>query len=224
MSGLRQDDIALAGEYVLGTLPGTERQAATRRIATDPDFAREVARWESRFDPFADEVRPVAPPAQVWAGVEMRVFGKPERAGFGLWRWIAGASGLSMAFLAALLTLGEPILPARGPLLVSDMVSQDGTVRLAALYDSETGEMRVSMGGDAPAPGHDFELWVIAGDAKPISLGVMPRRGQAAMPIPEAIRPMLVEATLAITEEPLGGSPAGVATGPLVAKAALRRI
>ena len=224
MTGLRQDDIALAGEYVLGTLPGAERQAVVRRIALDPDFAREVARWESRFDPLAAEVTPVAPPARVWGGVETRLFGRPERAATGLWRWLAGASGLSVALLAALLTLGQPILPARGPLLVSDMVSVDGAVRLAALYDSETGEMRVSMGGNAPAPGHDFELWVIAGDGAPVSLGVMPRRGQAAMPIPEAIRPLLVEATLAITEEPLGGSPAGVATGPLVAKAALRRI
>lgn len=224
MSGLTQDDLALAGEYVLGTLPGPERLAVTRRIATDANFAREVARWESRFDPLAAEVTPVAPPARLWSGVETRVFGRPERAGFGLWRWIAGASGLSVAFLAALLTLGQPLLPARGPMLVSDMVSSDGTVRLAALYDSETGEMRVSMGGNAPAPGHDFELWVIAGEAKPISLGVMPRQGKAAMPIPEAIRPMLAEAVLAITEEPLGGSPEGVATGPLVAKAALRRI
>ncbi|KQB15239.1 anti-sigma factor [Rhodobacter capsulatus] len=224
MSGLTQDDIALAGEYVLGTLPGPERLTMTRRIATDPDFAREVARWESRFDPLAAEVTPVAPPARLWSGVEARVFGRPQQAGFGLWRWLAGASGLSVAFLAALLTLGQPLLPARGPMLVSDMVSTDGTVRLAALYDSETGEMRVSVGGKAPAPGRDFELWVIAGEATPISLGVMPRQGQAAMPIPEAIRPMLAEAVLAITEEPLGGSPEGVATGPLVAKAALRRI
>lgn len=221
---MQQEDIALAGEYVLGTLPGSERQAATRRIATDPDFAREVARWESRFDPLADEVAPVTPPGRVWGGVETRLFGAPARSGPGLWGWLVGASGLSVAFLAALLMLGEPMLPARGPLLVSDMVSADGLVRLAALYDSETGEMRVSMGGDAPTPGRDFELWVIAGEGKPISLGVMPRQGKAAMPIPEAIRPMLAEATLAITEEPLGGAPEGVATGPLVAKAALRRI
>ena len=224
MSGLTQQDIALAGEYVLGTLPGPERLAVTRRIATDADFAREVVRWESRFDPLADEVTPITPPARLWRGVETRVFGAPEPVGAGLWRWLVGASGLSVALLAALLMLGQPILPARGPLLVSDMVSADGTVRLAALYDSETGEMRVSMGGKAPAPGRDFELWVIAGEAAPVSLGVMPRRGQAAMPIPEALRPMLTAATLAITEEPLGGAPEGVATGPLVAKAALRRI
>ena len=224
MTDLSPDDIALAGEYVLGTLPAAERLAAQRRITVDPAFAHEVAGWENRFDPLTEGIAPVAPPARVWAGIEARTFGGGAPAGGGLMRWLFGASGLSVAFLGALLWLGQPILPPRGPLWVSDMVSENGAVRLAALYDSETGEMRVSMGGAAPTAGRDFELWVIAGDEAPVSLGVMPRAGTAAMPIPMALRETLANATLAITEEPLGGAPAGVATGPLVAQAPLRRI
>ena len=34
----------------------------------------------------------------------------------------------------------------------------------------------------------------------------------------------IADATLAITDEPAGGSPQGVATGPVVAAAPLRRI
>ncbi|MFD2173245.1 anti-sigma factor [Rhodobacter lacus] len=224
MPELTAEEIALAGEYVLGTLPLTERQAAARRIATDSAFAREVARWEARFDPLAEEVRPVAPPARLWAGIEARAFGTPAPAPAGLWRWLAGASAVSAAFLGAILWLGEPLMPAQGRMWVSDMVSQDGAVRLAALYNEKTGEMRVSMGGAAPAAGRDFELWLIAGEAAPVSLGVMPRRGQAAMPIPAELRARIANATLAITEEPKGGAPGGVATGRLVAKADLRRI
>lgn len=104
------------------------------------------------------------------------------------------------------------------------MVSEDGAVRLAALYDEARGEMRVSMGGEAAPEGRDFELWLIAGEDAPISLGVMPDAGQAAMPIPEDLRPLMLNATLAITDEPSGGAPGGVATGPVVALAALRRI
>ncbi|PTV96308.1 anti-sigma-K factor RskA [Rhodobacter aestuarii] len=224
MRDLPPDDIALAGEYVLGTLPLSERQAVTRRIASDADFAREVARWEAHLDPLAEEVMPVSPPRRVWAEIEARALGVPERAPSGLWRWLAGASAISAAFLGAILWLGEPLMPAQGRMWVSDMVSEDGAVRLAALYNEKTGEMRVSMGGAAPAPERDFELWLIAGDAAPVSLGVMPRRGQAAMPIPADLRQVIANATLAITEEPRGGAPAGVATGPLVAKAELRRI
>jgi len=220
---LTEDDIALAGEYVLGTLDLATRQDVTRRIDRDADFAREVARWEARFDPLAEEVRPIAPPARVWADVERRLFGMPARKA-SVWGWFAGASGLATAMLAAVLWLGQPMPPAPGPLWISDMVSEDGSVRLAALYDEASGEMRVSMGGAAPAEGRDFELWLIQGDGAPISLGVMPHQGQAAMPIPAHLTALVANATLAITDEPAGGSPTGVATGPLVAAAALRRI
>jgi anti-sigma-K factor RskA len=104
------------------------------------------------------------------------------------------------------------------------MVSADGAVRLAALYDERSGEMRVSVGGAEPGAGRDFELWLIQGDRAPISLGVMPHRGQAAMPIPPELRMLVANATLAITDEPAGGTPTGVATGPVVASAPLRRI
>ena len=57
-----------------------------------------------------------------------------------------------------------------------------------------------------------------------ISLGVMPHQGQAAMPIPEDLRILVANATLAITDEPAGGAPGGVATGPIVAQAEMRRI
>ncbi|MBE3637562.1 anti-sigma factor [Mangrovicoccus algicola] len=220
------EDVALAGEYVLGALALEDRQAAALRIARDPGFALEVARWEARLDPLAEEVRPVTPPARLRRRIEARVFGAPRQAR--PWSWLVGAGGLAAASLAATLWLGQPQPPAPGQggegLWISDMVSPDGTVRLAALYDADSGEMRVSVGGAAPATGRDFELWLIQGEAAPISLGVMPHQGQAAMPIPEDLRPLVAEATLAITDEPEGGSPGGVATGPVVAAAPLRRI
>lgn len=220
---LSEDDILLAGEYALGTLDAGDRAVAAQRIAQDAGFAREVARWQARLDPLNDAIRPLAPPAHVWAKLERRLFA-PVPARGNLWGWFAGASGLAAAVLAAVLWLGQPMPPASGPMWISDMVSPDGRVRLAALYDERTGEMRVSMGGAAPGQGRDFELWLIAGKAAPISLGVMPREGKAAMPIPEDLRALLADATLAITDEPAGGSPHGVATGPLVAEAPLRRI
>jgi len=223
LSPLSEEDIALAGEYVLGALGLSERQEITRRIARDADFALEVARWEARLDPLAAEVQPVTPPGRVWGQIEGRLFAAPARRS-GLWGWFAGASVLATALLVAVFWLGQPMPQEAGPLWISDMVSEDGAVRLAALYDERSGEMRVSMGGAAPASGRDFELWLIQGDRAPISLGVMPHEGQAAMPIPAELRTLVANATLAITDEPVGGSPTGVATGPLVAAAPLRRI
>jgi len=50
----RDDLDALAGEYVLGTLPDDERRAAEARYAADPGFRRSVSAWEMRLQPLAD--------------------------------------------------------------------------------------------------------------------------------------------------------------------------
>lgn len=219
-------DIATAGEYVLGTLPLAEREAFQRRLLNEPALVAEVARWETHFDPIADEVRPVSPPAKVWNNVERRLF--PERTApagsVRLWQWLSLGSVCASIALLALLWLGQPGPETERNLWVSDMVSADSTVRLTALYDETDGEMRISVAGQPPAQGRDFELWLIQGDRAPISLGVMPHQGQAAMPIPEDLRILVANATLAITDEPAGGAPGGVATGPIVAQAEMRRI
>lgn len=241
---LTPDDMATAGEYVLGTLSRAERVAFQARLQTEPALEAEVARWQAQLSALTAEIAPVAPPAELWSRIERQIDGPAAdpaapaaiRAGVSaLWRWLAlGASGVAAA-LAVMLYSPDLLRPTPGPdardpapaaaqLWVSDLVSEDGQIRLAALYNEANGEMRVSVGGSAPDQGRDFELWLIQGDAAPISLGVMPRQGQAAMPIPEELRALVADATLAITDEPAGGSPQGVATGPIVAAAALRRI
>lgn len=217
-------DIATAGEYVLGTLPLNERRAFQQRLAQEPDLQSEVERWQAHLDPLTDEVRPVDPPALVWQNIERRLFDAPAPRRASLWRGFGLGAALATAVVFAALWLAPFNAPPKERLWVSDMVSADGTVRLAALYDETSGEMRVSVGGEAPAEGRDWELWLIKGERAPISLGVMPHVGTAAMPIPEELRALVAEATLAITDEPAGGAPKGVATGPVVALAPLRRI
>ncbi|MFD1796148.1 hypothetical protein FQV27_01705 [Paracoccus aurantiacus] len=221
-------DIATAGEYVLGTLPQPERETFRRRLLSEPALLAEVARWETHFDPIAEEVRPVSPPERVWDGIERRIQpGMGSAAPNGalrLWRWLAIGSALATAALILVMWAGIQRAPDERRLWVSDMVSEDSSVRLTALYDESDGEMRVSVAGTPPGEGRDFELWLIEGDNAPISLGVMPHEGQAAMPLPEDLRTRVANATLAITDEPAGGAPGGVATGPIIALAEMRRI
>lgn len=226
-------DIATAGEYVLGTLPQPERQEFARRLETDEALQHQVRLWQTQFSPLTDEVTAVPVPQHVWAGLQARLFSDtatPGQTGVPrFWRWLGIGSALVAASLLAVVLLDPlstvgPQAPADERLWVSDMVSQDGEIRLAALYDEDKGEMRVSVGGQAPGEGRDWELWLIKDELAPISLGVMPRQGTAAMPIPDELRALVADATLAITDEPAGGSPQGVATGPVVAAAQLRRI
>ena len=219
-------DIATAGEYVLGTLPLAEREAFQRRLLNEPALMAEVTRWETHFDPIADEVRPVSPPAKVWNKVERHLFtdANAPTGSVRFWQWLSIGSVCASIALLAFVWLAQPDPEADPSLWVSDMVSAEGTVRLTALYDETDGEMRVSVAGQPPSEGRDFELWLIQGDRAPISLGIMPHEGQAAMPIPEELRMLVANATLAITDEPAGGAPGGVATGPIVAQAEMRRI
>lgn len=225
---LDPQDIATAGEYVVGTLPHTEREAFRLRLLTEPLLLAEVVRWESHFDPIAEEVRPVSPPAKVWDAIDRRLFTKPKTAAkFGpvrLWQSLAFGAALASLAMLVMLWLAQPGDTVDRQLWVSDMVSADSSIRLTALYDESDGEMRVSVAGTPPVEGRDFELWLIQGDRAPISLGVMPHQGQAAMPIPAELRTLVANATLAITDEPAGGAPGGVATGPVIAQAEMRRI
>ncbi|WP_376877115.1 anti-sigma factor domain-containing protein [Albirhodobacter sp. R86504] len=217
MTRLTSQDRAEVAEYVLGVMPKDERPAMTARIMRDADFAREAKYWEATLDPLSDEVAPLAPPNRVWRGVERRLF-KP--AAMSVWRWFGPALGGALAVLAV---VGFLRSPDAGPVWVADMATPEG-LRLAALYDEDKGEMRVSMAGISLPNDRDVELWLIAGERAPISLGVMPRTGQAAMPIPADLRDLVAGATMAISDEPLGGSPTGQATGPVLAVAPMVRI
>ncbi len=63
----------------------------------------------------------------------------------------------------------------------------------------------------APAPGRTYQLWLVAQGQPPISAGLLPldARGSIAMVRPPAAEtiPGRSELTLAVTEEPAGGSP-----------------
>jgi anti-sigma-K factor RskA len=65
-------------------------------------------------------------------------------------------------------------------------------------------------------------LWVIPAGGTPHSLGVLHARGGTALTLSRDNRARIAAgAVLAVTVEPIGGSPSGLPTGPVVAKGAL---
>jgi anti-sigma-K factor RskA len=59
------DEIALAAEYVLGTLDAAELAQAAQRIAAEPAFAALVGDWERRLGELNAMVAPIEPPADM---------------------------------------------------------------------------------------------------------------------------------------------------------------
>ena len=73
----------------------------------------------------------------------------------------------------------------------------------------------------AAVPGRVLELWLIAGDNPPVSLGVLPEAASAEVQLTPDLVAALAAGTLpinlAISDEPPGGSTTGAPTGAVLA-------
>ncbi len=202
---MTQDDDMLAAEYVLGTLDLESRAQAEARLR-DPAFAAAVQEWEIRLSglnaDFAEAQAPDLMPA-----IEARLFPTaPKRSFWPMW----GASALASLALVAYLAV-TPI-PAD---FTARMVAETGLE-----YDARVTDERlvVTLAAGAVAPqGQAHELWLIVGEAAPVSLGLLGTRTEIRLAdVPEG-------AILAVSLEPEGGSPTGAPTGPVLALAPLQK-
>ncbi|WP_294327192.1 anti-sigma factor [uncultured Sphingomonas sp.] len=220
------EDQALAGELALGLLDGEERAQALRRTLSDPDFAREVEWWRAHFATMLAEVRPVPAPQGLIDNIGAPSLPKPRNR----LRLVVPAA-LTAVAAAALFMIPRPtptVLPPvdRSPAvtLLAALQSSDGAgTPISAIVDRGAGQIRVVATGIAPA-GKAAQLWVIR-DGVPRSLGLLSDRGTTRLALPvterEALQAGLV---LAISIEPLGGSPQATPTGPVVASGPLTAI
>jgi anti-sigma-K factor RskA len=220
MSNLSEDDIALAGEYVLGLLDAGGEATANARIATDTGFAAEVEAWRLRLQAMLAEEE--APPPNVWAAVEAALpspTGQDVGGKLMFWRTLAGMSVGLAAILGILLMQKPDAVPAPVPAapLIAALGSETGAASLTASYDAKTGRMivtPVSLDTGQLYP----ELWIIPADGKARSLGIVEAKSATSMVVPADMREFMgAGGTLAITPEPEGGAPDGKATGPVIA-------
>jgi anti-sigma-K factor RskA len=222
---LPEEDSLLAAEYVLRLLEPAEEAIMAARVAREPAMAEEVAAWTIRLSGLEAEVAAVPPRAAVKTGLERRLFGLPPRPPLwqraGLWQALSLASLAVAAFFAIQPLPGPeappPGTPDRAPLFISEIAAQDQSLRLLAVYDGAAAELRLTRTAGAAAAGRVLELWAIAGDAAPVSLGVLPAEATAAVILPEALRGVVADLVLAISDEPPGGSPTGAPTGAVLA-------
>jgi len=232
------DRNALAGEFALGLLTGNELRQAQALAASDPAFAREVARWRGRSAPLFDEIEPVVPPGSAWDGIEAKLKPAPTsnviqlRRRVGFWRGAAaGMTALAASLALVLVMRPQPpvsVTPApavaSAPPMVAMLGDQEG-MKVVASWDPGSRQLVLAVPADIPAdPSHSHELWVIPAGGKPQSLGTMPSGKQMHMRLADALATLLQQgATIAISVEPMGGSPTGAPTGPVVASGALSR-
>ncbi|MEG3176997.1 anti-sigma factor [Sphingomonas sp. RB3P16] len=232
-----------AGEFALGLLEGDERASAIRRVLADPRFAREVEAWRVHLAQLFD-LWPAMPAPDGFARIEQAldatapagVTALPVRAPSKFWPGIAALSSIAAAALLVTLfvrPLSAPPTPAPQPTtlaqaplptLVASIAPTAKGTPVTAIYDAQAGAIRLTEAKLADA-GRSAELWIIPAGGTPHSLGLLQTQGGTALTLTPANRArILAGATLAVSLEPLGGSPSGAPTGPVVAAGALSRV
>lgn len=214
----------LGREYVLGTLRGPARRRFEVLCRTDAAAREVVRKWEDRLLGLSVALPPVEPSASVWPvvqgklGFETTVRPAPRRV---TTRWQFAIAAM-LALLAA--GLGWILATRTGPPVAIATLAPEGG---AAIWSVETyperGRVRIVVAGQVPAQaGRSYELWALPEGGAPVSLGLMPsgaaetRRLNAAQ-----LTALAASRKIAVSLEPLGGSPTGAPTGPVLYVGAL---
>ena len=218
----REEDRQLAAEYALGLLDAAASRMFEARLAAEPALREEYAIWAEAFSDLGDEIEAVTPPRGTYEKIEAQLFPQASKARFGLWRWLGLGATLAAGVLMLAVWLGDAGGP-RGPTpdRVAELAAEDGGLRLTAGYLRDDKLLQLTRHAGRPASGRSFELWLIEGDNPPVSLGVLPETERALIVIPEALAARMSGATLAVSDEPDGGSPSGAPTGAVLAAAPL---
>jgi len=134
-----------------------------------------------------------------------------------IWQRLGNWRGLALAATLVVEALFFWLSPqAPGPAYEARIESVDGALVLTAVLEGDM--LRIARLSGGVAEGRSQELWLIAGEAAPISLGLVPDAEAAALAVPEDLRALFAGGVLAITDEPPGrvarGHSDGCGSGP----------
>ena len=221
-------------EYALGILDADARAAVAREMTRSEAAAVAVALWQRRLAPLTSDIEPVSPPTRLWQRIRhVLQFDAPMQASrlpfwenLRLWHWIGiGASAIAVASITLMVTTPrrEPHTVVGTTVMVSSIKQSNGVAGWTATMDLERKQIVVVPATpDATPQGHSTELWLIPEGQKPISVGVFTSNATTTLPLsPTLLSQLASTATLAVSIEPIGGSPTGQPTGPVIGQGAI---
>jgi anti-sigma-K factor RskA len=207
---------ALASSYVQGTLHGGARRRYECLLLAHPMLRKATLQWQARLAPLSQSIPPLTPPPAVWGRIEQRLFGKTISTASWwqllldnllIWR-------VSTGLLACLVMYGFSLYQttSQAPLVIV-MNASNGTQQfVASLNQDGKSVVLTPVSNQALAPtGKSLQLWALPKAGTPYSLGVLTH-----LSIKTNINVLNANA-LAISLEPIGGSPTGLPTGAVIA-------
>lgn len=214
------EDSVLAAEYVLGLLTPGEALAFEDVLSVDPEMRDHFATWSESLVSLTDDIAPVTPPPAVKGRILAALFGAPEKRSFmsrfGLFGPVLGGLAAAAVVLVTLNQTG--FLRETSPSYVAEIAAEDASLIVQASFDPADNTLQMTRTTGTAIEGRSQELWLIVGDDAPVSLGVWPQGQDAAtLTVSAELSQLMAGGVLAITDEPLGGSPSGAPTGDLLA-------
>ena len=215
---------ALAIDYVVGTLRGGARRRFEALLPAHPGLRRASRDWEERLMPLTAVLMPVEPSRDVWRHVSDRIEGQREGAkapqrtwqGLGFWRGLAALATVA-AFAFGVLLMNPAVVPPPVVVVLAATDAVAGSAAAPSIVASISGDGATLVARPivtvAARADRSLELWAVPAQGAPRSLGLLPGgRGTVAL----RAKVLAGADTLAVTVEPLGGSPSGAPTGPIV--------
>lgn len=219
----RDGDSVLVAEYVLGLLPEDERIALRARLKAEQGLRSDLHFWRNRLASLDENFAETPAPAGVWPRIEQRLFTGQRQGGWwnslALWRSVA-AGAFAVAAIAVAVNVTTPRVDPKAfaAELVAALHAEGSNVSFVALYNSSSGELRLTPLSGEQYTDKDYELWAIEDGGPAKSMGVVAANARNDMKIaPDILVDFGEGTTLAVTLETKGGSPTGVAQGPIVA-------
>jgi len=219
---------SLAAEYALGTLVGAARARFEYYITQDPSLEVLVQKWGNILHPMGSLVKSVKPPRRVWKSIERRLQLKNN---LGFWHNILFWRSLSVLSATAAIIIGLYLGPL-APLQKLDIeenylaVIENSQSQGAWLISTDASKKSLTVRSlklQQLASNKDFELWLLpASDGResfkaPISVGLIHASQKTEIYLSEKLLGAIKQAGgVAVSLEPMGGSPTGLPTGPVL--------
>ena len=208
---------ALAAEYVLGTLRGKARLRFQKLQLRHPELKQITHQWENHINSLGEQLKPVSPDPIIWEKVVARLDGvSPQIAASNVVRlqkranwWRATTIFAAAASILLAVLMLNPQNPAvfspdrftviqneeNKPLWLIEVFTQTINIKATELVETRTL--------------NDYQLWMVPSNGNaPISLGLLPQTGHVSFAKVSQFDSLDI-AALAVSLEPLGGSPTG---------------
>jgi len=206
---------SLAGQYVLGTLRGLARKRFQRLLLTSNKAREATSMWEQNLNNLASAITPQIPNDEVWVQIMQRIENKPQSSKtvvhtkpsiWRTWSFVATAACIILAFLVI-----QPTTSVKQTEQIALVQNQDK--QSLWFIDVNAQGLAIKASSQLVAQTNkDYELWMILkGQDTPISLGLLPKQGDKLLLKDKRFKASDI-ALLAVSLEPIGGSPNGLPT------------